>query len=217
MSLDERGLPAQWRFAGAVQTHLKIGAVDDPQEREAERIADHAVAVPAPSPDALPGGLARESATSSPSPGNAQNRAQRAPSPDPPVALPENTQSVLRRLPESAGRPLDRGTRSSMEPRLGIDLSGVQVHDDSAAAEMAQNLGARAFTLRQHIFFNRNEHAPSSQRGRRLLAHELAHVRQQATPPTKGSSVAQLSSRTVSSLHKRRSSTERARSEGRDN
>lgn len=171
---------------GAVQTHLRLGAVDDPQERAAERIADQAVAAPAPSPDALPGGFASESATSSPSRGNVQDRGQRSMLPAPPVVLPENTQSVLRRLPESAGRPLDRGTRSSMEPRLGIDLSGVRVHDDSAAAEMAQNLGARAFTLRQHIFFNRNEHAPSSPRGRRLLAHELAHVSQQADPSNHG-------------------------------
>jgi hypothetical protein len=78
----------------------------------------------------------------------------------------------------SGGQPLDRATRRFFEPRLGRDLSSVRVHSDAAAAQSASAVNARAYTLGHNIVFNSGEYAPHSDRGRHLLAHELAHVAQ---------------------------------------
>jgi hypothetical protein len=56
----------------------------------------------------------------------------------------------------------------------------VRVHADSGSAASARQLGARAFTVGRDIFFGDGHYRPDSTDGRRLLAHELTHVRQQA-------------------------------------
>ncbi len=77
------------------------------------------------------------------------------------------------------GRPLPAPTQSSMERGFGADFSGVRVHTDSIAASMNQDLGARAFTNNNNIFFNEGEFNPQSRDGQTLLAHELTHTIQQ--------------------------------------
>lgn len=83
------------------------------------------------------------------------------------------------RLTRETGSPLPADVRTKMESRFGADFARVQVHANPAAASVATQLGARAFTLGQRIAFNTGEFAPRSARGERLLAHELAHVLQQ--------------------------------------
>lgn len=83
------------------------------------------------------------------------------------------------RLTRETGGPLPADVRTKMETRFGADFSRVQVHANPAAAGVATQLGARAFTLGQRIAFNAGEFSPRSARGERLLAHELAHVLQQ--------------------------------------
>jgi outer membrane protein OmpA-like peptidoglycan-associated protein len=80
------------------------------------------------------------------------------------------------------GRPLSSGARQFFEPRLGRDLGGVRVHDDSGAARMATALNAQAFTLGHHIAFAPHKYSPDTFTGKQLLAHELAHVLQRAGP-----------------------------------
>jgi Domain of unknown function (DUF4157) len=65
-----------------------------------------------------------------------------------------------------------------MEARFRHDFSRVRVHTDEGAAASAQALGARAYTVGNDIAFGAGA-GPSSTAGRRLLAHELAHVVQQ--------------------------------------
>lgn len=77
------------------------------------------------------------------------------------------------------GRPLDGDIRAAVEPRLGMGLGHVRVHDDAAAAESARSLDARAYTFGHRIVFGRSAYAPRSPGGGLLLAHELAHVAQQ--------------------------------------
>src|SRR5262245_27179941 len=57
-------------------------------------------------------------------------------------------------------------------------LPGVRLHAGSAAARAAGAVGARAFALGEDIVFGPGEFAPDTDRGRHLLAHELAHVAQ---------------------------------------
>jgi hypothetical protein len=78
-----------------------------------------------------------------------------------------------------AGFPLPARVRSAMERPLGADLSAVRVHADGRAAELSRALHAQAFTHRNHIFFGAGRFAPGTTEGRRLIAHELAHVVQQ--------------------------------------
>jgi hypothetical protein len=79
----------------------------------------------------------------------------------------------------SGGRGLDEQTRGLMESRFGEAFDEVRVHTGSRAAEMADTVEARAFTVGSDIVFGEGQYAPETTEGRRLLAHELAHVVQQ--------------------------------------
>jgi len=80
----------------------------------------------------------------------------------------------------SPGRPLDPSARRAMEARFGVDFSGVRVHDDARAAASAAELDAAAFTVGDDVVFGSGRYDPAGYEGRRLLAHELAHVVQQS-------------------------------------
>jgi hypothetical protein len=66
---------------------------------------------------------------------------------------------------------------------LGYDFSRVRIHTDERAAEVAGILGARAFAYRDDVWFGRNEFAPHTDAGLRLLSHELVHVAREARAP----------------------------------
>jgi hypothetical protein len=80
----------------------------------------------------------------------------------------------------TAGRPLDATTRAGFESQFGHDFAHVRIHTDESAAAAADALGAAAFSVGEHVSFAEGRYAPGTQAGRRLLAHELAHVVQQA-------------------------------------
>jgi hypothetical protein len=77
------------------------------------------------------------------------------------------------------GAPLSVDVRGYFEPRFGQDFSRVRIHADGEAAVSARSVWARAFSLGDHIVMGEGEYRPDTQRGKRLLAHELAHVVQQ--------------------------------------
>lgn len=79
-----------------------------------------------------------------------------------------------------AGMPLPARVRAEMEPAFGSDLSDVRLHTDSAAHELSESVQARAFTVGSDIFFKQGNYDTTSRGGRKLLAHELAHVVQQS-------------------------------------
>lgn len=90
-------------------------------------------------------------------------------------SAPPIVQDVLR----SPGQPLDTGTRAFMEPRFGHDFSRVRIHTDARAAESARAVNALAYTVGRDLVFGMGQYAPNTPQGRKLLAHELAHVVQQ--------------------------------------
>jgi hypothetical protein len=79
----------------------------------------------------------------------------------------------------SGGDPLSGDVRSYMEPRFNSDFGNVRVHTDHKAAEVSEDLNAKAFTFRNHVFFAGNQYQPGTDGGKRLLAHELTHTIQQ--------------------------------------
>ena len=85
--------------------------------------------------------------------------------------------AVRARLGE--GRPLEGSVRGRMETALRGDLGSVRVHDDGAAAGVADELNARAFTVGSDVGFGSGRYRPGTPVGDALLAHELAHVMQQ--------------------------------------
>lgn len=77
------------------------------------------------------------------------------------------------------GAPLDPQVRADMESRFGADFSQVRVHNDDQAHRSAAGHEAMAYTIGEDVVFGAQRYAPHSLQGRRLLAHELAHVVQQ--------------------------------------
>src|SRR5262249_24065470 len=74
---------------------------------------------------------------------------------------------------------IDARTRAELEPRAGGDLRDGRVHAGPESTAAARALGATAFTVGRDVVFDDGRFAPETEAGRRLLAHELAHVAQQ--------------------------------------
>ena len=93
-----------------------------------------------------------------------------------------NPQAIQGQL--GAGRSLDGGVRSQMEPAFGADFSHVRIHTDATAAGLSDSLNARAFTVGHDVAFRPGEYRPGTLIGDALIAHELAHVVQQGSVNT---------------------------------
>lgn len=95
--------------------------------------------------------------------------------------MPPASSATTTWMPGSTNaQPLARDTREKFESGFGHDFSAVRVHADSASAAQARRIGAQAFTIGHDVHFAAGRYEPHSERGRDLLAHELAHVVQQA-------------------------------------
>jgi hypothetical protein len=167
--------PYRWSpLPDAIKAKLMVGQVDDPLEHEADRVANQVMGssaatvstAPAPAP------VRRECAA-----GEEERLQKRQGGPQPSASEAPGTVPGVLRAP---GQPLDAETRAFMEPRFGHDFGDVRVHHDLAAAWSAHDVNAMAYTVGRHIVFGAHMLQPSTQEGRRLIAHELAHVLQQS-------------------------------------
>src|SRR5215813_8544246 len=95
-------------------------------------------------------------------------------------AVPGIVYDVLRR----PGQPLDEESRSHMESQFDYDFSRVRIHSDPEAERSAEATNADAYTVGHDIVFAAGRYAPATEGGKRLLAHELAHVVQQDSSTT---------------------------------
>lgn len=94
----------------------------------------------------------------------------------PPAVPPGTTRQTPTPAGLGSGRPLEPTTRGWFEPRFGQDLGAVRLHDGADDARLATSLSASAFTVGNDIVFGAGRYQPDTGHGRRLLAHELAHV-----------------------------------------
>jgi len=76
------------------------------------------------------------------------------------------------------GSAMSEGDRAFFEPRFGADFSGVRVHDDSEAQQLAGDVNAKAFTIGSDVFFGAGQYGQGDD-SKKLFAHELTHVVQQ--------------------------------------
>ncbi len=97
--------------------------------------------------------------------------------------------AIVRKVLDSPGRPLDPAARAFLEPRFGHDFSQVRIHTDAEAVESAQAVNAQAYTVGRSIVFASGQYRPMEAEGQPLIAHELAHVVQQAGLPGAGRSL----------------------------
>jgi predicted secreted Zn-dependent protease len=167
----------QRRSAGGIQAKLSVSQPGDPDEEEAERVAEHVMRVAATDDHH---DVAR----------NGSKRLNRHESGDAPARAQEVNADVAA-VTRGSGQSLDAETRAFMEPRFGFDFSRVRIHSDEQSAETAESVGARAFTFGSHVVFGRGHYAPQTTEGQHLIAHELAHVVQQGA--TGGGTVRQRS------------------------
>jgi hypothetical protein len=100
--------------------------------------------------------------------------------------LAEEESPVRDVVGSGGGQPLDAGVRADMEGRLGADFGDVRVHTDDKATDSAKAVGAHAYTAGTDIIFQRDQYAPETDTGKRMLAHELTHVMQQKAGPVDG-------------------------------
>ena len=103
------------------------------------------------------------------------------------------TPGIVSEVLHSSGEPLEAATRAFFESRFGNDFSRVRVHTDARAAESAQAVKARAYTVGHDVVFAAGQYAPRTAAGRQLLAHELTHTVQQSGTSTAFAPVSRIS------------------------
>jgi hypothetical protein len=151
-----------------VQTKMEVGAINDPLEREAERVAGQVMRASGP------GDCPSTPTVRSP---HEMGRGLR-------TTAPESGKITV----SSEGQALDRSARDFFETRLQRNLSRVRIHNDPGAGDSARSIGAKAYTAGSHIVFAPGQYSPAGVAGRHLIAHELVHVIQQTGTPESGSS-----------------------------
>jgi hypothetical protein len=168
-----------------MQAKLEVGAVDDPLEREADRVAEQVMRMPDPSPAMTAPAPQRKCACGGSGGGSGQcsecaKKEELQRSAAGPAAVAE-APPIVRDVLGQPGRPLDAGTRAFFEQRMGHDLGCVRVHTDSKAAKSASDVNALAYTVGKDIVFGEGRYSPRNNEGQHLVAHELTHVLQQSS------------------------------------
>ncbi len=99
-----------------------------------------------------------------------------------PTELDDDTTGAIN-SERGGGQGLDGGMAAKAGGVMGHDFSGVKVHTDTQADTLSRQLGAKAFTTGNDVFFRSGAYDPGSSDGQRLISHELTHVVQQGAAP----------------------------------
>lgn len=157
----------EWANTGAeavpagLQAKLTINQRGDVYEQEADRVAEQVMRMPI-------GGTA-EKREEMPVMHKESSGAQAS----------RDAPPIVQQALNNGGHPLDVGIQETMATRFGQNFSDVRVHTDEQAAESAQAIQARAYTVGNDLVFGEGHYQPGTGEGQRLLAHELTHVMQQ--------------------------------------
>jgi hypothetical protein len=167
--------------SGAIQAKLRVSQPGDGYEQEADQVAEQVMRMPdGPSGDdalsfSAVGFTAQRKCAVCEEEEKTFRRIENGGATDALTSAPPVVHNALR----VTGEPLDAATRGFFEPRFGRDFGDVRIHTHTMAAQSAREVGARAYTVGPDIAFALGQYAPTTKPGRRLLAHELAHVAQQ--------------------------------------
>ncbi|HEY9670424.1 MAG TPA: DUF4157 domain-containing protein [Waterburya sp.] len=168
-----------------IQPRLRIGAVGDRYEQEAERVAPQVVAQMNKPGEAT---LQREEM---PETDDDEEKPMRKPlvqrqSDGGEIAATSELETSLQQA-RGSGQPLLENVRRPMERAFACDFSQVKVHTDARSDRLNRSIQAEAFTTGQDVFFRQGVYEPRSRRGQELIAHELTHVVQQNGSVLQGS------------------------------
>ncbi|TKC99766.1 DUF4157 domain-containing protein [Polyangium fumosum] len=182
-----------------VQRKASISSPRDPDEVEADEVADEVMRMAEPAPiGSAPASIQRAPLTTQAASlqrkctaceqneEEDERRIQRKSVSGAPAISADVPSIVDQALRSDTGRPLDAASQAYFAPRLGFDLSTVRIHTHSRSAESARALKASAYTVGHHIVFGEGHYSPGTSTGKRLLAHELVHVGQQSRVPRAG-------------------------------
>lgn len=166
--------PARQTGVPAVQLKLAVNKPGDKFEQEADKMAGKVMRMPTPASPAK------------------EEKLQKAEIPEEKIRKKEKEEEKIRKAPAteeklqrkgSDGTPsIGANTQSAIQNRTtgGQPLSSnVRIHSDQESASLSNQLSARAFTYRNHVFFSRDQYQPGTSEGKQLLAHELTHTIQQ--------------------------------------
>ncbi|MCB0534476.1 MAG: DUF4157 domain-containing protein, partial [Saprospiraceae bacterium] len=163
----------------AVQTALKVNKPGDSHELEADATADKVMRMTDVDVQRSVAPEASRKEDSALAAGTIQKQdaktLQRKESGVPEVN--SATQAAI--MHPTGGQKMPPAVQGFMEKRFQVDFSQVKIHNDDQAAGLSNRLGAKAFTYKNNIYFNRGAYQPESDSGKHLLAHELTHVVQQ--------------------------------------
>jgi hypothetical protein len=166
---------------GTLQPKLTMGPPGDHAEQQADRVAEMVMRMPGLLPPVtepflspFPNVVQRMFAQRAKAEATLRRQFEPATMAAPPIP------PIVHRVLGSPGQPLDPAARDFLEPRFGQDFSHVRVHADEPAAASARAVGALAYTVGRDIVLGAGQYRPHSAEGRKLLAHELTHVVQQA-------------------------------------
>ncbi|HJR08369.1 MAG TPA: DUF4157 domain-containing protein, partial [Pyrinomonadaceae bacterium] len=168
-----------------IQPKLNVSTPGDRYEQEADRVANHIMRTPAHASDTRDASAPHTAHDSS---SGAQLQAKEVAGVQ--SGIGGDVSSAVDAVRGGGGQPLSSSVRDFFEPRFGHDFGHVRVHADSRAAESAQALSARAYTLGSDVVFGAGEYRPETVAGRRLIAHELTHVLQQRQQPDASHTIA---------------------------
>ena len=163
--------PVWHRIATRIQPRLSVSVPGDPEELEADQIADRVMRTSDRALQRKCAACEEEEDAS-----RVQRKDNEIAAPSPPGVPP-----IVHEALSGTGRPLDPATKEFFEPRFGHDFSSVRVHSGPAAEQSARSVNAHAFTVGRDIVFASGQYAPGSDSGRLLLAHELVHTIQQGS------------------------------------
>jgi hypothetical protein len=82
-------------------------------------------------------------------------------------------------ISRSTGFTLSLPLRERASRVFNTSFTDVRLHADSASAQTAARIGARAFTIERDVYFGGGQYRPADPAGIELIGHELAHVVQQ--------------------------------------
>jgi hypothetical protein len=174
--------PSHAPAPNGLQAKLVINEAGDQYEQEADRVAEQVMRMPDPALRLQRkcgcGGGTESCESCGPGSVQLQRRATQENS-----SLAETAPTIVHDVLRSPGQRLDAATRAFMEPRFNYDFSSVRVHTGPAAAESARAVNALAYTVGRDVVFGALQYSVGTVEGKKLLAHELAHVAQQGAEP----------------------------------
>ncbi|GAB5398574.1 MAG: hypothetical protein Aureis2KO_01590 [Aureisphaera sp.] len=161
-------------FPANIQPKLAIGQVNDSYEKEADSIANKVISTSTQS-NSLVSQISplntcstqRKTTNTNGSKSNSKN-----------LMASSQLESKIN-TSKGGGSAMDTDTQTEMSQKFGTNFGDVRIHTDQPSIQMNRQLGAKAFTVGNDIYFNQGQYSPNNQQGKHLLAHELTHVVQQ--------------------------------------